>query len=92
MPSTILTEEDLQQFKIELLERLEVLLEKYQGPRPKRWLKSQEVMELLDISPTTLIQFRAKGLLAYTQLGRLFYYDAEQIDRLLTENQIQHPK
>lgn len=92
MPSTIITEEDLQRFKGELLEEIDALLAKYQGRRPKRWLKSQQVMELLQISPGTLLQLRTKGLLSYTKMGRLLYYDAEQIDRLLLENQTQHPK
>lgn len=92
MPSTIITEEDLQQFKSELLEELESMFQKYHGRRPKRWLKSHEVMELLQISPGTLIQFRNNGLLTFSKVGRLLYYDAEQIDGLLVKNQIQHPK
>lgn len=91
MPSTIITHEDLQEFREQLLGEIEDLLTKHMGERPKQWLRSQEVMERFEISSGTLQNLRGKGILAHSRLGTIIYYDAEHIHKILNKNKTQNP-
>lgn len=82
MSVEIITKEDLQQFKSELLEELLKIIQPKQS-QVKQWLKSQDVRKLLNISPGTLQNLRANGTLRYTKLGGILYYKAEDISNLL---------
>lgn len=89
MPASIITTEDLKAFKQELLTEIEELFKKQQkGFMAKKWLKSTEVMELLKISPGTLQNFRVNGTLPFTKIGGIIYYDALDIQEILTNNKI----
>ena len=90
MPTSIITTDDLRDFKIELLEEIKEILTTSGGKRAKHWLKSTEVMELLKISPGTLQNLRVNGTLPYTKIGGLIYYDATEIDRVMEENRVQN--
>lgn len=80
----LMTKEDLQQFKTEMLAEIKALLHPAGGaPQAKPWLKSQEVRKLLGISPGTLQNLRINGTLRYTKVGGLMYYRYEDIERLL---------
>ena len=54
----------------------------------KKWLKSNEVRELLNISPGTLQNLRINGTLTYTRVGGVLFYESAHIDKLLNENKI----
>ena len=90
MPSTIITHEDLQEFRAELLKEIEGLLIQYLGERPKKWLRTHEVTEMYQISAGTLQNLRANGTLAHSKLGNILYYDAEHIQRVLSQGQTQN--
>lgn len=90
MPTTIVTTEDLMEFKAALLEEIKKLLNNLSGSGSKKWLKSTEVMKLLQISPGTLQNFRMHGNLFFTRIGRSIYYDADEINKILMENRINH--
>jgi hypothetical protein len=85
MAATILTLEDLQDFKHELLEQIKQLLLERQGSAPSRWLKSHQVRRLLTISPGTLQHLRINGTLPFTKIGGVLYYDAEDIEKMLQQ-------
>lgn len=89
MPTSIITTDDLRDFKIELLEEIKEILNS-KNSKPKQWLKSTDVMELLKISPGTLQNLRINGTLPYTRVGGLIYYEASEIDRVMEENKIQN--
>mgnify|MGYP003576734421 CR=1 FL=1 len=82
MSVEIITKEDLQQFKSELLEELLKIIQPDQ-PQGKQWLKSQDVRKLLNISPGTLQNLRINGTLRFTQIGTIYYYKQEDIYSLL---------
>lgn len=90
MPTTIITTDDLREFKTELLEELKELLTEQNSGRLKKFLKSSEVMDMLQISPGTLQNLRINGTLPYMKVGGLIYYDAEEIQKVLMENRIHH--
>lgn len=82
MQIEILTKQDLQKFKEELLEEMKRLFGK-ERPVDSEWLRSAEVRQRLKISPGTLQNFRINGVLKYEKLGGIFYYAQADIDRLL---------
>jgi len=88
MPTTIITTDDLRDFKLELLEDIKKLITKRASVNLKRYLKSTEVMEVLQLSPGTLQNLRINGTLPYSKIGGIIYYDSEEIDKLMDENRI----
>jgi hypothetical protein len=88
MATTVLTIEDLQEFKKELLQELKALFPSTQNGNSKKWLKSTEVRKLLGISPGTLQNLRINGTLPYTKMGGVIYYDHEEIQRILAANRV----
>ncbi len=88
MPTSIITTDDLRDFKIELLEDIKNLLTKQASGNLKRYLKSSEVMELLQLSPGTLQNLRINGTLPYSKIGGIIYYDSEEIHKLMNQNRI----
>ncbi len=79
----LITIDDLQQFKKQLLEELLLALKKQTGVVPKRWLKSHELRRLLKISPCTLQTLKSSGIIPYTKVGGVHFYDYEDIQKLL---------
>ena len=88
MGATIITTEDLREFKMELLDDIKQLLHGHDGQTNKKWLKSNEVRELLGISPGTLQNLRINGTLPYTKIGGVLYYDYQEIIQVLEQNRI----
>jgi hypothetical protein len=79
----IVTKEDLQHFRSELLSDLKQTLSKHLPEKPKQWLKSPEVRRMLKISPGTLQNLRVNGTLRFTKIGGIIYYSYEDIELLL---------
>lgn len=84
MAISIITKEDLQQFKIELLEAIEILL-KSRTTEQKLWLRTSEVKKLLNISSGTLQTLRINGTISYSKIGGTLYYNYKDIQKLLTD-------
>ncbi len=88
MPVTILTTDDLYEFKLELLEEINKLIVKIKPQEPKVYLKSSEVMEMLSISPGTLQNLRINGTLPYSKIGGIILYALKDIERVMKENRV----
>ena len=88
MPATIITTDDLRDFKIELLDDIKKLLSKQGQGKLKKYLKSSELMDLLQISPGTLQNLRIKGTLPYTKVGGIIFYDSEEIQKVMDNNRV----
>ena len=88
MSATIITTEDLHEFKLELIDEIKELLNNKSGQIKKKWLKSQEVRKLLGISPGTLQNLRINGTLPYTRVGGVLYYDYQEIIQVLEKNRV----
>jgi len=78
----------LQQFKIQLLEELLLALKKQTGVVLKKWLKSHELRRLLNISPGTLQTLKSSGIIPYTKIGGVHFYDYDDIQRLLEAGKV----
>lgn len=86
MPATILTTDDLRQFKIELFDELKNLLGQRSDSNPREYLKSSEVSKLLNISLSKLQHLRVSKVLPYTRIGSTIYYKRDDIHQLLDNN------
>jgi len=90
MAATILTSEDLQDFKIELFEELKKLMITTPATEPKqeevKWLKSHQVQRMLGISPGTLQNLRINGTIPYTKIGGVIFYSLEDINAIMHRN------
>jgi len=82
MATEIITREDLQIFKEELLKEIQILIGKRED-LDNKWLRSNQVRKLLHISPNTLQALRVSGTLKYTKVGSIFYYRKDDINRML---------
>lgn len=90
MPTSIITTDDLRDFKLELLDDIKKLLTKQSQGKLKKYLKSAEIRELLQISPGTLQNLRINGTLPYTKMGGIIFYDADEIQNVMLANRINH--
>lgn len=86
MAIEVITKEDLNEFRQLLIADLSTLLEIKPQQQQKKWLKSHEVRELLNISPGTLQNLRINGTLTYTRVGGIIFYESAHIDKLLNGN------
>ncbi|MBC7847737.1 MAG: helix-turn-helix domain-containing protein [Flavobacterium sp.] len=88
MAATIITTEDLLEFKIDLLQEIKKMIQTSEPNTIKKWIKSKEVTKLLNISPGTLQNLRINGTLTYTKIGGTLYYDNTDIEKLLNTNKV----
>jgi len=88
MPTNIITTDDLREFKMELLDDIKNLLSQQSSGTIKKYLKSSEVMDLLQVSPGTLQNLRINGTLPYTKIGGIIFYDTEDIQHVMDKNRI----
>ena len=92
MAANIITSEDLEQFKWELLGNIKEYLDKREGKKEnqaqdeKVWIKSHQVQRMLGISPGTLQTLRLNGTIPYSKVGGVLFYSKTDISRLLDDN------
>ncbi|MEO7215209.1 helix-turn-helix domain-containing protein [Mucilaginibacter sp.] len=77
----IITKEDLEEFKNELLRDLSVLL-RIDNNKKRKWIKSADVLKIMNISPGTLQNLRINGLLKFTKIGGIMYYKEFDVEQL----------
>ena len=85
MKVELITRDDLDNFKKELLDELRKHSPhpRKQGQEQRAWLKSFEVRRLLGISAGTLQNLRVNGTLPYRKIGGLMYYRYDDIRKLM---------
>ncbi|SFT47764.1 Helix-turn-helix domain-containing protein [Lishizhenia tianjinensis] len=95
MAATIITLEDLTQFKQEIIEEMRALVAHQsflpvEEPEPKKeekkLIKSHQVQRLLGISPGTLQTLRNNGTIPYSKIGGILFYDKAEIMNLIESN------
>lgn len=87
MAVQVITLEDLNEFRNLLLNDLKEIIHS-KPQQTKQWLKSNEVRNLLNISPGTLQNLRINGTLSYTKVGGIMYYNNTDIEKLLSGNKV----
>lgn len=82
MQVEMITREDLQAFRLQLLQDLKELLDSHQ-PTTSEWLRSSEVRKKLKISPGTLQNYRISGKLTSSKIGSIHFYRSTDVESLL---------
>lgn len=82
MQVELITKEDLQLFRQQLLNDLKSFMAETQ-PQPAQWLRSGEVRKLLKISAGTLQNLRITAVLNPVKIGGSFYYQSSEIQDML---------
>ncbi len=52
----------------------------------RTWVDNEEASTLLRVSKRTLLNYRDKGILGYSQIGKQIYYRLEDIEDLLNNH------
>lgn len=86
----IVTVEDLNALRSDLLDEIKKLLCQDSDKPGRKWLRSSEVRKMLGISNGTLQNFRVNGVLPFTKIGGIMFYSQEDIEKLLKENSKNH--
>jgi len=79
------TKEDLEAFRILLLQDIECLFIGRSVPAAKPWLKGKEVRNLLAISACTFQALLVTGKLKSTKIGGIHFYRYEDIKKMMEE-------
>lgn len=87
MATTVLTADDLQEFKLELLGEIKNLINE-EKPTPKKWLKSSQVRKMLNISSGTLQNLRVDGIIPFSKVGGSIYYEYSDLVKILKDNKV----
>lgn len=82
MAREIITIEDLERFRLQLLEDLKQVMRQQHQPT-KQWLRSSEVRKMLGVSHGTLQNMRINKNLPYQKIGGIIYYKYNDIISLL---------
>ena len=85
MEIEVITKEDLQQFRTQLMNDLRELLVPKEAKFVKPWLRNSEVRKLLNISSNTIQRLRITGKLPSSKVGGIHYYRYEDIEKLFTD-------
>lgn len=84
MQLELITKKDFQDLKLELIDELKKFLSPVQ--EQKEWMKSADVMKMLNCSPGTLQNLRVNGTLPFTKMGGTIYYSRKDVLKVLEGN------
>ena len=87
----LVTFDDLHGLRKSIVEDILSALNLSQQSIPKKWLKSHEVRQMLQISPGTLQNLKNNGVIPYTKIGKIHFFDHEEIRRLLDSAKMNYP-
>ena len=88
MTTQIITTDDLKEFRSELLNDIKKLLKINSDIGNRKYLKSPDLMKILNVSHSTLQTLRINGTLPYIKIGGIIYFDSEEVTRVMKENSI----
>lgn len=89
MSVEIITREDLQAFRIQLVDDIKKMLSAIQPSKDKpEWIKSGEVRKILKISAGTLQNLRITDKLHPVKISGSWYYDLAEINTLFNAKTI----
>lgn len=58
----------------------------YERDTAEKWLKSKEIKQFLGISESGLQKLRRDGVLPYSRLGGIYFYNFKEILKMLNAN------
>ena len=88
MAIEVVTKDDLQQFRMQLINDIKLLIGSPEKTLDKQWLKNAEVKKILNISSNTIQRLRIAGKLRSSKIGGVHYYRYADIEKMLNEGSI----
>ena len=88
MAIEVVTKDDLQQFRIQLINDIRQLIGSEEKTSGKQWLKNAEVKKILNISSNTIQRLRIAGKLRSSKIGGVHYYRYADIEKMLNEGSL----
>jgi hypothetical protein len=89
MSDDVVTKEDLKQFSLLLLDRIEILLEKSSFVKNEindpEWIKSKSVRKLLDISAGSVQNLRTTQKVRFKKVLGSYYYNRKDLQKLFAD-------
>ncbi|MCS4165210.1 helix-turn-helix domain-containing protein [Sphingobacterium sp. BIGb0116] len=86
MQVNIVTKEDLEEFRTRLLTEIKEVLKIQEVKSYPKSIKTKQVLEILEISAGKLQQMRISGLLSHKKVGGTYYYNYNEVKRLLPKD------
>ncbi len=83
MQIEVITREDLQMLRQQLLDDIRALLSSNEKTTSEEWLRSSEVRKRLKISPGTLQTLRVNGQLSPTKVNGIYFYKSADVNKML---------
>ena len=75
--------EDVKLIRDSIISELKNLMDKNTSIK---WMKSKEICELLGISNSKLTNMRNNRNISFSQIGKVYYYNVDDINKLLEQN------
>ena len=88
MAIEVVTKDDLQHFRIQLINDIRQLIGSTEKTSDKQWLKNAEVKKILNISSNTIQRLRIAGKLRSSKIGGVHYYRYADIEKMLNEGSL----
>ena len=88
MAIEVVTKDDLQQFRMQLINDIKLLICSPEKTLDKQWLKNAEVKKILNISSKTIQRLRIAGKLRSSKIGGVHYYRYADIEKMLNEGSL----
>ena len=88
MAIEVVTKDDLQQFRMQLINDIKQLIGSPEKTLDKQWLKNAEVKKILNISSNTIQRLRIAGKLRSSKIGGVHYYRYADIEKMLNEGSL----
>lgn len=89
MKIEMVTNQDLEEFKISLISEIKCILANHKPKgRKSKWVKASILCDLLNIDSETLYRWRKDGIISHSRMrnnGETFY-DLEEVERIFEEN------
>jgi hypothetical protein len=86
MSTEIITQEDLELFRVKLLSDIKEAISGSKINTQKSWLKGSEVRTFLNIGISKLQSLRISGKLSSSKVGGVHYYRYEDIEKMLKDS------
>jgi len=89
MAFEILTKEDLEQVKTEIIEEIRSFFVEHKIKEArKKWIKTNDVVRILKVSPGTVQTLRLTGVIPFSKIGSVIFYDINDIEKVLEDGKV----
>ena len=88
MAIEVVTKDDLQQFRIQLVNDIKQLISRRESIVDKQWLKNSEVKKILNVSSNTIQRLRIAGKLRSSKIGGVHYYRYADIEKMMNKESL----